>query len=78
LLDVGAADFAAYRSALRKSRQPTFIAWASDDEQISPGSHEALHEYAGPGPRVAFPSGGHNIQKTRAVELGEMIRQFLG
>jgi pimeloyl-ACP methyl ester carboxylesterase len=76
-LDSGAADFAAYRAALDKARRPTLIAWAGDDRQVPPRNSAALHAHTGPGPRVAFASGGHNIQKTRAVELADLIRAFL-
>lgn len=76
-LDSGAADFPAYSTALSAAGQPTFIAWAVDDRQVPPRNSAALHEHAAPGPRVAFASGGHNIQKTRAIELAAMIRTFV-
>jgi len=76
-LDSAVADFAAYRAALDAHRRPTLIAWAMDDRQVPPRHSAALHEQVGPGPRVAFASGGHNIQKTRSVELSAMIRTFL-
>jgi pimeloyl-ACP methyl ester carboxylesterase len=76
-LDSGAADFAGYRAALdAASTIPTMLAWAADDRQVPPRNSAALHAHAGPGPRVAFATGGHNIQKTRAVELGAMLRRF--
>jgi hypothetical protein len=47
-----------------------------DDRQVPPRNSAALHEHPRPGPRVAFASGGHNIQKTRAIELADMIMAF--
>lgn len=77
-VDSGVADFRSYRGALRAVRQPTMIAYALDDRQVPPRNSAGLHGLAPPGPRVAFASGGHNIQKTRADELGVMIRSFIG
>jgi pimeloyl-ACP methyl ester carboxylesterase len=77
-LDSGAADFGGYRAALRAARAPALLAWARDDRQVPPRNSAALHALVGAGPRIEFASGGHNIQKTRAVELGRMIRSFLG
>ncbi len=76
-MDSGAADFPAYRRALDAARAPTLIAWAVDDRQVPPRNSAALHEHAAAGPRVAFASGGHNIQKTRALEIAAMIRAFI-
>jgi pimeloyl-ACP methyl ester carboxylesterase len=77
-LDSGAADFGGYRAALRAARAPTLVAWARDDRQVPARNSAALHALVGAGPRIEFASGGHNIQKTRAVELGRMIRSFCG
>jgi pimeloyl-ACP methyl ester carboxylesterase len=80
-LDSGAADFPQYRRALDATAAaglPTLIAWAGDDRQVPPRHSAALHAHAGPGPRIAFAAGGHNLQKTRAAELGAMLRSFLG
>lgn len=76
-LDSGAADFRGYRAALLAAHPPTLLAWAMDDRQVPPRSSAALHRYVGSGPRVAFTSGGHNIQKTRAMELGRIIGCFV-
>lgn len=77
-LDSGRADFGSYRQALGASALPTLIAYALDDRQVPPRNSAALHRYAGPGPRIAFASGGHNIQKSQALELAGFIRSFLG
>lgn len=76
-LDSGTADFAGYRRDLEAVSQPTMIAWALDDRQVPPHSSAALHKHTAAGPRVAFVSGGHNIQKTRAVELGSFVKAFV-
>jgi pimeloyl-ACP methyl ester carboxylesterase len=76
-LDSGLADFRSYGQALAAADRPTMIAYALDDRQVPPRSSAGLHRIAAPGPRVAFASGGHNIQKTRARELSAFIRSFV-
>jgi pimeloyl-ACP methyl ester carboxylesterase len=76
-LDSGLADFRSYRAALAAVDRPTMIAYALDDRQVPPRNSAGLHRIAAPGPRVAFASGGHNIQKTRAEELSAFIRSFV-
>jgi len=62
------------RVAVRRPLPPTVIAYARDDHMIETAIAEELAA-AVPGARVlAFDVGGHNIQKTRAVELGAAIR----
>jgi len=59
-----------------KLRSPTLIAWAKDDHIIPP---EYVLELAGacpPGPRLAFSDGGHNLQKSRAIELSAAIEAW--
>jgi pimeloyl-ACP methyl ester carboxylesterase len=71
---LSAADFEVMRAAVRRPLPPTLIAYARDDHMIETEIAEELAA-AVPDARVlAFDDGGHNIQKTRAVELGAAIR----
>jgi hypothetical protein len=44
-----------------------------DDRVVEPRVSEAIIEIAPAGPRLHFDKGGHNIQKTRAVEIAETL-----
>jgi pimeloyl-ACP methyl ester carboxylesterase len=69
-----AVDFALLRACVRRPLPPAIVAYARDDHMIETSIAEELAA-ALPAPRVlVFDEGGHNIQKTRAVELGEAIR----
>ena len=71
---LSAADFDVMRAAVRGPLPPTLVAYARDDHMIETAIAEELAA-ALPDARVlAFDDGGHNIQKTRAVELGAAIR----
>jgi pimeloyl-ACP methyl ester carboxylesterase len=75
---IGAADFAALRRAFRGPLPPTLLAYARDDHTVEAAVQEELAA-ALPAARVlAFESGGHNIQKTRAAELASAIADLLG
>lgn len=54
-------------------RAPTLIAWADDDRLVEPAIGLSLSPVLPAGPRLAFPEGGHNIQKTHAVELADAL-----
>ena len=74
---IGAADFALLRRMVEGRLPPVLMAFARDDHMVDAAIQEelaaALHS-----PRVlAFDSGGHNIQKTRAVELGQAIVELV-
>jgi pimeloyl-ACP methyl ester carboxylesterase len=69
-----AADFELMRASVRRPLPPTLVAYARDDHLIETSVAEELAA-AIPGAHVlAFDEGGHNIQKTRALELGAAIR----
>lgn len=75
LLALSAVDFELMRAAVRRPLPPALIAYARDDHMIETEVAEELAA-AIPGARVlAFDEGGHNIQKTRARELGAAIRE---
>jgi pimeloyl-ACP methyl ester carboxylesterase len=64
------------RACVRKPLPPTVLAYSRDDHLIETAVSEELAR-AIPSARVlAFDEGGHNIQKTRAAELGEAIREL--
>ncbi len=74
----GALDFGRHAANLAALRVPTLVAWAEDDPLVESAVGELLYWRAPAGPRVRFPSGGHNIQKTRAIELGEALVAWCG
>jgi pimeloyl-ACP methyl ester carboxylesterase len=74
---IGAADFARLRRVVEGPLPPVLTAFARDDHMVDA---EIQHELAAAlrDRRVlAFESGGHNIQKTRAAELGRAIVELL-
>ena len=74
---ISAADFGLMRASVRRPLPPTLVAYARDDHMIETSIACELSA-AIPGARVlAFDEGGHNIQKTRAVELGAAIRELI-
>jgi len=70
-------EFSAVRDAARSVRAPTLIAWAEDDPLVEPAIALELAQALPSGPRLPFADGGHNIQKTRAVELADAVAGFL-
>lgn len=78
LLDAAAFDFAAHRANLAAMRTPTMVAWATDDPVIPTKTFQALADAVPSGPRLEFSNGGHNVQKTHAVEVAAAIVEFAG
>jgi pimeloyl-ACP methyl ester carboxylesterase len=75
---IGAANFSDLRRAASGPLPPTLLAYARDDLLIETEISEELVR-ALPHARVlAFDQGGHNLQKTRAVELATAIKESLG
>lgn len=72
----GALDFAAHRDAVARLRCPTMVAWCDDDPLVEGALSRVLAEGVPEGPRLSFATGGHNPQKTWAVELGEALVPF--
>lgn len=74
---LGAADFPRLRRAVAGPLPPTLLVYAHDDHLVETWLSEELAR-ALPGSRVlAFRDGGHNLQKTRAVELARAIQEML-
>lgn len=75
---LAAVDFARLRRAVAGPLPPALMAYARDDHLIETElSHELARSLSGARVLV-FDEGGHNLQKTRAVELGRAIADWLG
>ena len=70
-------EFGEVESCFRTSRVPTMSAWAEDDAMIEASIYRELDPVLPQGPRLSFDSGGHNIQKTRAREIGDSLISWL-
>ncbi len=70
-------SFSDVRAAARNVRCKSLLAWAEDDPLVEPTIGLELANALPPGPRLAFGDGGHNIQKSRAIELAEAIASFV-
>lgn len=57
-------------------RCPALVAWSEDDHIIPPAYVSELAGACPPGPRIAYRQGGHNLQKSRAIELSAAIEQW--
>lgn len=70
---LAAVDFAAHERNLARLRLPTFLAWTEDDPFIEKEIFQEMYWRVPSGPRVAFPAGGHNLQKSKAIELADSL-----
>lgn len=76
-IDAAVQDFSLHRQNVAALRCPTLVAWAKDDRLIPAAYSAELARLAPAGPRLCFDQGGHNIQKTRALEIAEALRDFV-
>jgi pimeloyl-ACP methyl ester carboxylesterase len=74
---IGAADFRLMRNAVKGRLPPAIVAYAEDDHMIETHISEELARALPDSRVIAFPEGGHNLQKTRARELAEAILESL-
>ncbi len=74
---IGAADFDMLRKAFASPLPPTLVGFARDDHMVEPEIQAELVAALPQARVLAFDSGGHNIQKTRAVELAAAIADLL-
>lgn len=75
---LAALDFAQLRQIVTGPLPPTLVAYARDDRMLETWISEELVR-ALPHARVlAFDEGGHNLQKSQAVELARGIKECLG
>jgi pimeloyl-ACP methyl ester carboxylesterase len=70
---VASFSFAQHEKNLTGIELPTLVAWAEDDRFIEPAISKELYWRCPKGPRIEFPEGGHNIQKSRAIELAASV-----
>lgn len=70
---IAALSFADNREAAARLAAPTMVAWADDDPMVEPEVSRALADAVPAGPRLGFATGGHNIQKSRAIEIAEAL-----
>jgi pimeloyl-ACP methyl ester carboxylesterase len=55
---------------------PTLVAYAADDDLVEVEIGDELADVCPAGPRLRFPTGGHNPQKMRCREIAEAIRAW--
>lgn len=73
LAQVSFTDLSAYAAAVKG---PVLVSWAQDDPLVEqPIAEELVAHYRAEAAR--FDEGGHNIQKTQAVELAERLAAFV-
>jgi len=70
-------SFEHHRANLAGLTQPVAVFSADDDPLIEAEIGRELAAACPDGPRRYFESGGHNIQKTRAVEIGQDLLAWL-
>lgn len=66
-------DFKRHGETLMLLEIPTMVAWAKDDRMVEPKVGQLVSEISPVGPRQLFDTGGHNIQKTKAIEISEIL-----
>jgi len=76
LQHVAAVDFAAQVRNTARLAVPTLTAWAEDDPLIEDAIFLEHAAALPPGPRLRWVEGGHNIQKTHAVELAAALAEL--
>jgi len=72
-VQAGVLNFDRHAENLQTLTVPTLVAWAEDDRLIEPEIFAEQTALCPDGPRLGFDTGGHNIQKTRAVELADAL-----
>jgi pimeloyl-ACP methyl ester carboxylesterase len=58
---------------LRHLAKPVLIAWSDDDPSVQPRVSTALIDCVDRPHSLRYPTGGHNLQSTRATELADAI-----
>lgn len=78
-LDVlSAFEFGMHRDAVARLEVPSFAAWTLDDPFVEPAVVNELCDASAARVRMPFATGGHNLQKTQAVELAAALADFVG
>jgi pimeloyl-ACP methyl ester carboxylesterase len=71
------AVFERHADRVSAIRAPTLVAWAEDDRLVDPDIIAELAEIVPDGPRLVFPEGGHAVQKSRALEIGQALLRWV-
>jgi pimeloyl-ACP methyl ester carboxylesterase len=74
---LGAIRFPSLRRAVRGPLPPALVAYAPDDPLIERQIPEELLATLADARALVFTDGGHNLQKTRAGELADAIREAM-
>jgi pimeloyl-ACP methyl ester carboxylesterase len=74
---ISAMDFRRLKGAARGPLPPTLVSYARDDRVVEREVSEELIRALPGCQSLVFDEGGHNLQKTRAVELGSAIGDLL-
>jgi pimeloyl-ACP methyl ester carboxylesterase len=74
---IAALDLETHRQNLARVIQPTLVAWAEDDVFIEKEIFEDLAQHVPNGPRLSWPEGGHNIQKSHAKEVAAALAALI-
>lgn len=74
---IAAFDLESLGQAAHSLNMPCFVSWADDDPFIEREVAMELSKVLPKGPRMPFATGGHNIQKHRAVELGSALIEWV-
>jgi pimeloyl-ACP methyl ester carboxylesterase len=73
LLAVAATDLDAHAARVRALTAPTLVAWCEDDPLIEAEIFAELAATCPAGPRLRWPTGGHNPQKAYAAEIAAAL-----
>ncbi len=74
---VSAVRFEAFRAAVRGPLPPVIVAYATDDALVEEAVSAELAAALPQARVLRFAEGGHNLQKTKAAELGAAVRAAL-
>lgn len=74
---VAALGFVKNRELASRVAAPTLVAWTADDPIVEARVGQELAAALPEGPRLRFETGGHNLQKSQAVELGAALSGWL-
>ncbi len=74
---LAATSIEAHALRVRDLRVPTLVGYCEDDPLIEADIYRALAAACPPGPRLIFPEGGHNPQKTHAAAVAEALRDWV-
>lgn len=74
---VSGLRFPELRAAFAGVRAPSFLAWAEDDPLVEGAIGLELAMTLPAGPRLTFDRGGHNVQKSHAIEIGAALSTWI-